>query len=92
MKIKSFEKSTEEPMKIKRSDKNTTDRFDKKKFKKILAIVDSNKFNHIFKIGEFRYNDTKDLVNNISKNTISEILARKHLNAINESKNAEIKK
>ena len=92
MKIKSFEKSTEEPMKIKRSDKNTTDRFDKNKFKKILAIVDSNKFNHKFKIDEFKYNDIKDLVNNISKNTISEILARKHLNAINESKNAEIKK
>ena len=31
------------------------------------------------------------MVNNINKNTISEILARKNLNALNEIKNAEIK-
>ena len=31
------------------------------------------------------------MVDNISKNTVSEILARKHLNALNETKNAEIK-
>ena len=28
-------------------DKNTTDWFDKNKFKKILAIIDSNKFNQV---------------------------------------------
>ena len=32
------------------------------------------------------------MVDNISKNTVSEILARKQLNALNETKNAEIKK
>ena len=31
------------------------------------------------------------MVNNISENTISEILARKELNALNKIKNAEIK-
>ena len=33
---------------------NTTDWFDKNKFKKILAIVDSSKFNHKTKIAEFK--------------------------------------
>ena len=37
------------------------------------------------------YNDISDLVNNIKNNAISEILARKTLNALNEIKNAEIK-
>ena len=63
----------------------------KNKFKKILAIFDSNKFNHKNKIGGFKYNDIKDFVNNINKNTISKILARKHLNVLNKIKNAEIK-
>ena len=107
MKMKSSEKSTEEPMKIKSSeestgepkerkspkeDENTTNWFDKNKFKKILAIVDSNKFSQENKIGKFKYNDINDLVNNINKNTVSEILARKNLNALNEIKNAKIKK
>ena len=94
IKIKSSEKSTEEPMEIKspKEDENTTDWFDKNKFKKILTIVDSDKFNHKDKIGKFKYNDVKDLINNINKNTIGEILARKHLNALNKIKNAEIKK
>ena len=64
---------------------------DKNKFKKILAIIKSNKFNHKYKIGKFRYNDIKDLVDNINKNTVSQILARKTLNALNEIKKAEIK-
>ena len=73
--------------------KNTTDypnRFDKNKFKKILAIIDSIKFNYKSKIGEFKYIDIKDLVNNIRNNTISEISAKKGLNKLNEIKNAEI--
>ena len=49
----------------------------KNKFKNILAIIDSNKFNYKNKIGEFKYIDTKDLVNNIKNNTISEIDAKK---------------
>ena len=54
-----------------------TDWFDKNKFKKILAIVNNNKFNHKNKIGKFKYNDIKGFIDNISKNTISEILAKK---------------
>ena len=63
---------------------------DKNKFKEILAITDSNKFSYKNKIGEFKYTDMKDLVNNIKDNTISEIDAKKDLNALNEKKKAEI--
>ena len=58
---------------------------------KLLAISDSNKFNYKKKIGEFKYIDIKDLVNNIRNNTISEIDAKKSLNALNKIKNTEIK-
>ena len=75
----------EEPKEIK-----SPDWFDKNKFEKILAIIDSNKFNYKNKIGEFKYIDIKDLVNNIRNNTISEIFAKKDLNTLNEIKNAEI--
>ena len=57
---------------------------------KILAIIDSNKFSYKNKIGEFKYINIKDLVNNIRNNTISEISAKKGLNTLNEIKNAEI--
>ena len=50
---------------------------DKNKFKEILTIIDSNKFGHKNKIGDFKYIDIKDLVNNIKDNTISEIDAKK---------------
>ena len=63
---------------------------DKNKFKKVLAIIGSNKFNYNNKIGEFKYINIKDLVNNIRNNTISEISAKKGLNTLNEIKNAEI--
>ena len=53
--------------------------FDKNKFKEILAIIDSNEFNYKNKIGEFKYIDIKDLVNNIKDNTISKIDAKKRL-------------
>ena len=56
----------------------------------MLAIIDSNKFNYNNKIGEFKYIDIKDVVNNIRNNTISEISAKKGLNTLNEIKNAEI--
>ena len=62
----------------------------KNKFKEILTIIDNNKFNYKNKIGEFKYIDIKDLVNNIRNNTISEIDAKKDLNALNEIKNVEI--
>ena len=45
--------------------------------KKMLGTIGSNKFNYKNKIGEFKYNDIKDLVNNIENNTISEIPAKK---------------
>ena len=64
---------------------------DKYKFKEILTIIDSNKFGHKNKIGDFKYIDIKDLVNNIKDNTISEIDAKKRLNTLNKIKNAEIK-
>ena len=64
--------------------------FVRNKFEKILAIIDSNKFNQKNKIGEFKYIDIKYLVNNIRNNTISEISAKKGLNKLNEIKNAEI--
>ena len=57
---------------------------DKNKPKKILTIIDSNKFGHKNKLGEFKYNDIKDLINNIKNNTISEIDAKKSLNALNK--------
>ena len=64
---------------------NTTDYpnwIDKNRFEKMLATIDSNKFNHKNKIGEFKYNDIKDLVNNIKNNTISKIDAKKNLKTI----------
>ena len=57
----------------------------------LKTIIGSNKFGHKNKIGEFKYIDIKDLVNNIKNNTISEIDAKKSLNALNKIKNAEIK-
>ena len=64
--------------------------FDKNKFKEILAIIDSKKFNYKNKIGEFKCIDIKDSVNNIRNNAISEIDVKKDLNALNEIKNVEI--
>ena len=93
-KIKNSEKSTEKAIEIKspKEDENTTNWFDKNKFEKILAIINSNKFNHKNKIGKFKYNDIKNLVDNINENTISETLTRENLNILNELKNTEIKK
>ena len=81
---KQFEKNKiikEEPKEIK-----SPNWFDKNKFKEILAIIDSNKFNYKNKIGEFKYIDIKDLVNNIRNNTISEISAKKDLNTLKQNK------
>ena len=64
--------------------------FDRDKFEKILAIIDSNKCNQKNKIGEFKYINIKDFVNNIRNNTISELSAKKGLNKLNETKNAEL--
>ena len=59
---------------------------DKNKFKEILTIIDSNKFGHKNKIGDFKYIDIKDLVNNIKDNAISETDAKKRLNTLNKIK------
>ena len=59
--------------------------------KKVLAIAESNKFNHKNKIGKFKCNKIKDLINNIKINAISKELAKKNLDKLNELKNAEIK-
>ena len=86
---KQFEKNKiikEEPKEIK-----SPNWFDKNKFKEILAIIDSNEFNYKNKIGEFKYIDIKDLVDNIKNNTISEIDVKKRLNTLNIIKNSEIK-
>ena len=64
---------------------------DKNKFKEMLIIIDSNKFGHINKIGDFKYIDIKDLVDNIKNNAISEIDVKKRLNTLNIIKNSEIK-
>ena len=61
---------------------------DKNEFE-ILVTIDSCKFNHKNKIGEFKYIDIKDLVNNIKNNTISKIDAKKNLNTLNKIKNSE---
>ena len=86
-------KISEEAIKINspKKDENVTDWYDKNKFEKILAIVNSNKFSHKNKIGKLRYNDIKNLVDSINKNTISEIHAKENINALNELKKAEIK-
>ena len=87
-----IKESIEKPKEIKspEEDKNTTDSypnwFDKNKFKNILAIIDSNKFNYRHKIGEFSYIEIKDLVINIKNNTISETSAKKGLNALSKKK------
>ena len=64
---------------------------DKNIFEEILTFIDSNKFGHKNKIGEFKYIDIKDLGNNIKDNTISEIGAKKRVNTLNIIKNSEIK-
>ena len=86
----------EKPIRIKipKEDKSTIHNYpnwlDRKKFKNILAIIDSNKLNYKNQIGEFKYIDIKDLVNNVRNNTISEISAKKGLNKLNKIKHAAI--
>ena len=49
--------------------------FDRNKFENILAIIDNSKFNYKNRIGEFKYINIRDLVNDIRNNTISGISA-----------------
>ena len=93
-----IKESIEKPKEIKSLEKdiNVTNSypnwFDKNKFKNILAIIDSSRFNYRHKISKFSYIRTKDLVNNIKNNKISEIATKKGLNTLNELKNAVITK
>ena len=59
--------SNKELIKIRNPKKNedTTDWYDKNKFKKILTTIDSNNFNHKNKIGKLKFNDINNLINNI---------------------------
>ena len=59
---------------------------DKNKFKEILTIIDNNKLGHKNEIGEFKYIDIKDLVNNIKDDIISEIDAKKTFKYIKQNK------
>ena len=83
-----IKKSIEKPIEIKslEEDKNLTDCFDRNKFKEILAIIESSKFNYSDKIGEFKYIDIRDSVNNIRSNTISKIDAKKKSKYIKQNK------
>ena len=74
-----------------KKDEDTTDWYDKNKFKKILTAIDSNGFNHKNKIGKLRFNNINNLISDIKNNTISETLAKQSLNALNERKKAETK-
>ena len=87
-----IKKSIEKPIEIKspEEDKNTRDWFDRKKFEKILAIIDSKKFTYKNKIDEVKYINIKHLVNNIRNNTIRELSAKTGLNTLNELKNVGI--
>ena len=58
-------------------EKESPNWLDKNKFEKKLATTDSNKFNYKNKIGEFKYINIRDLVNNIRNKAISEISAQK---------------
>ena len=69
-----------------KKDEDTTDWYDKNKFKKILTTIDSNKFNHKNKVGKLN-----KLVNSINNNTITEALTKQKLDALNEIKKAEAK-
>ena len=55
---------------------NTTDWYNKHKFKKILATVKINKFSHKNKIGKLKFNGINNLINKIKNNTISEAHAK----------------
>ena len=75
-----------------KNDEDTTDWYDKNKFKKILTTTDSNKFSHKNKVGKLKFNDINNLINNIKNNTISEALAKQNLDALNEIRKVETKK
>ena len=75
-----------------KKDKDTTDWYDKNKFKKIVTTIDRINFNHKNKVGKLKFNDINNLVNSINNNTISEPLAKQKLDALNEIRKVDAKK
>ena len=71
--------------------KSTTNWYDKNKFNKILITIDNSKFNHKNKIGNFKFNDINNLINNIKNNAFSEANDKIKINELNKIKNAETK-
>ena len=68
------------------NDKSTTSWYDKNKFNKILTTISNKNFNHKNKIGNFKFNDINNLINNIKNNTISEADTKKKINELNKTK------
>ena len=62
------------------NNKSTTNWYDKNKFNKILTTIDSNNFNHKYKICQLKCDDINHLINYIKNNTISEANAKKKKN------------
>ena len=73
------------------NNKSATNWYDKNKFNKMQTTIGNNNFNHKNKIGNFKFNDVNNLINNIKKNTISEADAKKKINKLNKIKNVETK-
>ena len=48
-----------------KKDEDTTDWYNKNKFKKILTTIDGNNSNHKNKIGKLKFNDINNLINKI---------------------------
>ena len=74
-----------------KKDEDTTDWYDKNKFKKILTTIDRKIFNYKNKVGKLKFSDIINLINNIKNNTISESLAKQKLDALNEIRKVETK-
>ena len=60
-----------------KKDEDTTDWYDKNKFKRIRTTIDSNKFNHKNKEGKLKFNDIKNWINNINDEKLKEYLDEK---------------
>ena len=71
--------------------KNTANWYNTNKFNKILTAIDSNSFNHKYKICKLKFNDINNSINNIKSNTISEADTKKKINELNEIKKVETK-
>ena len=69
-------KDLKEPFSL--NNKSATNWHEKNKSNKILTAIDSNGFNHKNKIGNLKFNNISNLVNDIKNNTIREALAKKN--------------